>query len=93
MLNRTLIDRSTNRTISNRAPQDYLADIRSKPGFPLDAVLKSHLLPQGEISSLMQNDYDAFLTWRQEQLWTQIKRVTGLKHATDLEALDSADAT
>ena len=35
VLNRTLIDRTTKQMISARAPSDYLADIRSTPGFPV----------------------------------------------------------
>jgi hypothetical protein len=38
VLNRTLIDRSTNQMISNRAPSEYLGDIRNTADFPLDAV-------------------------------------------------------
>ncbi|MCC6474797.1 MAG: DUF262 domain-containing protein [Burkholderiales bacterium] len=85
VLNRTLIDRTTNQMISNRAPSVYLADIRKTPGFPFDAVLSSHCLPTGETSALWSDDYEAFLAWRQERLWCEIQRVTGLAQATDLE--------
>jgi hypothetical protein len=37
VLNRTLIDRTTNQLISARAPSDYLDEIRKTPGFPFDA--------------------------------------------------------
>jgi hypothetical protein len=90
VLNRTLIDRTTNQMISNHAPADYLSTIRKTPGFPLDAVLMSHCLPTGNDSSLWKNDYDAFLAWRQDRLWQEIQRVTGLAEATDLEADDQA---
>lgn len=85
VLNRTLIDRTTNQIISARAPSDYLATIQGTAGFPFDAVLTSHCLPVGMASPLIANDYDGFLKWRQERLWQEIKRVTGLKIATDLE--------
>lgn len=88
ILNRTLIDRTTNQMISNRAPSDYLVEIRNTPGFPIDAVLESHCLPLGEKSALWCDDYDAFITWRQERLWQEIKRVTCLTTADDLEADD-----
>lgn len=45
VLNRTLIDRTTNQMISNRPPSEYMAQIRGTPGFPFDAVLSSHCLP------------------------------------------------
>ena len=88
VLNRTLIDRTTNQMISDRAPSDYLAEIRGTPGFPFGAVLASHGLPAGADSALLKDDYEAFLTWRQDRLWKEIQRVTGVTVAADLEADD-----
>ena len=92
VLNRTLIDRTTNQIISNRAPSDYMAEIRQTPGFPLDAVLASHCLPTGETSPIWTDDYDAFLAWRQNRLWREIQRVTGITEAADLEAEETEAA-
>ena len=86
VLNRTLIDRTTNQMISDRAPSDYLAEIRSTPGFPFETVLASHSLPAGADSPLLYDDYEAFLSWRQDRLWQEIRRVTGATMAADLEA-------
>jgi hypothetical protein len=91
VLNRTLIDRTTNQMISDRAPSDYLAAIRATPEFPFESVLKSHGLPVSADSALLHDDYENFLAWRQEWLWTQIQRVTGVTVATNLEA-DEAEA-
>lgn len=91
VLNRTLIDRTTNQMISDREPSDYLADIKNTPGFPFDAVLASHSLPTEANSPLLNNDYDGFLAWRQSRLWLEIQRVTGVTSAADLEADDEAD--
>ena len=88
VLNRTLIDRTTNQMISDRAPSDYLAEIRGTPGFPFEKVLDSHVLPAGADSPLLRDDYDAFLALRQERLWQEIRRVTGATVAADLEADD-----
>ena len=88
VLNRTLIDRTTNQMIGARAPSDYLAQIRKTPGFPFEAVLASHGLPTDAGSALLKDDYEAFLTWRQERLWKEIQRVTGVTVAADLEADD-----
>jgi hypothetical protein len=90
VLNRTLIDRTTNQMISDRAPSDYLTEIRKTSGFPLDAVLTSHCLPAGADSPFWSDDYDAFLDWRQERLWEEIKRVTGAGEASDLEVGEAA---
>ncbi len=86
VLNRTLIDRTTNQMINDRAPSEYLAEIRDTPGFPFEAVLASHCLPKEPDSPLMRNDYNAFLTWRQTLLWQEIQRITGVTSAADLES-------
>ena len=64
--------------ISDRAPSEYLDDIQKTPNFPFDSVLRSHCLPTGDGSPLLTDDFEAFLTWRQERLWKEIQRVTGL---------------
>jgi hypothetical protein len=86
VLNRTLIDRTTNQMISDRAPSDYLAEIRDTSGFPFETVLTSHALPVGADSPLFRDDYEEFLEWRQDRLWQEIKRATGATKAADLEA-------
>ena len=86
VLNRTLIDRTTNQMISDRAPSDYLADIRNTSGFPFENVLASHLLPAGADSPLLCDHYENFLAWRQEHMWQEVRRVTGATVAADLEA-------
>lgn len=86
VLNRTLIDRTTNQMISDRAPSDYLNEIKHTKGFPFDAVLTSHGLPIGAQSPLVRDEFDAFLAWRQNHLWHEIQRVTGATAAADLEA-------
>ncbi len=86
VLNRTLIDRTTNQMIGDRAPSDYLAEIRNTRGFPFETVLASHGLPTATDSPLVRDDYDAFLALRQERLWQEIRRVTGTTVAADLEA-------
>jgi hypothetical protein len=92
VLNRTLIDRTTNQMISNRAPSDYLAEIRETPGFPFDTVLASHCLPAGANSPFWSDDYEAYLEWRQTKLWNEIKRVTGIDKAADLEEASEEEA-
>lgn len=86
VLNRTLIDRTTNQMISNRAPSDYLTEIRNTDGFPFNSILSSHCLPIGDNAPFWIDDYEAFLVWREDRLWQEIKLVTGIAEATDLEA-------
>jgi hypothetical protein len=73
--------------ISDRAPSDYLAEIRGTAGFPFEAVLASHGLPAGADSPLLKDNYEAFLTWRQDRLWHEIQRVTGATAPADLESV------
>ena len=92
VLNRTLIDRTTNQMISDRAPSKYLADMRKTPGFPFEAVLASHCLPTGAKAPFWSDDYDAFLDWREKRLWQEIQRVTGLADTADLEVEEAETA-
>ena len=74
--------------ISDRAPSDYLAEIRNTPNFPFDSVLGSHCLPVGDASPLLSDDFDKFVSWRQDKLWKEIQRVTALKEAVAAETCE-----
>lgn len=91
VLNRTLIDRTSNQVISARAPSVYLGEMRKATDFPLDTVLSSHLLPTGSESPLLTDDFEAFFDWRRNRLWQEIQRATGLTQATDLEAVQEQE--
>lgn len=92
VLNRTLIDRTTNQIISDRAPSEYLMEIRSTPGFPFKAVLDSHGLPSDTDSALFSDNYESFIVWRQDRLWKEIQHVTGIAVKSDLEADETDEA-
>jgi hypothetical protein len=90
VLNRTLIDRKTNIKISDRPPSEYMPEIRVALGPERFAqLLQSHHLPAGPDSPLFTDDFDAFLTWRQEALWAEIQDVTGIHEASNL--IDEAE--
>lgn len=92
ILNRTLIDATTNRMISDRAPSDYMKWIRETEGFPFDAVITSHLLPAGKDAPFLTDDYEPFLKGREGRLWQEISRATGARYAVELEASDEGTA-
>ncbi len=49
--------------------------------------MRTPVAPNGSASPCEStDDYETFLAWRQERLWQEIKRVTGLAEAADLEA-------
>jgi hypothetical protein len=76
VLNRTYIDRTTNRRLSRRAPSEYFGEIREKQGPGIDAILLSHLLPAGPTSPLLTDDLEAFMSGREAALLDLIARRT-----------------
>jgi hypothetical protein len=85
VLNRTLIDRTTNKALQTRAPADYFGYLRASFGAEeLRELLQSHLLPGEPDSPLWHNDFEGFLARRQEMLWQEIQRVTGLGYTTPM---------
>jgi hypothetical protein len=77
VLNRTLIDKITNISISKRAPSDYLADVDEAIGDDkLRKLLRSHLLPAESDGPLLSDDFDVFLNKRQELIAKQVDEAT-----------------
>jgi hypothetical protein len=77
ILNRTFIDRTTNRRLSKRAPSEYFGEIREKHGATeTDELLRSHVLPEGGESPLLHDDFDGFLDWRESALKELIRERT-----------------
>ena len=74
VLNRTLINKLTNRVISDKAPSIYLETLDGQ--IDTDSVLKTHLLPVGKTSPLRTNDYEEFLTQRTKLISAAILAVT-----------------
>ncbi len=91
VLNRTLIDRTTNRRIADRAPADYMAQIRTSLGADkFQELLRSHQLPGDQESPLWGNDFERIPAWRQDVLWQASQQVTGITKATDMMLEESA---
>ena len=77
ILNRTLIDRSTNQSLCRKDPQSYFGEMRNRLGKPaFTKLLTSHLIPEDDDSPLLKNDYDLFLEWRCQQIGNAIKEAT-----------------
>lgn len=77
VLNRTLIDKVTNQKISNKSPSLYLSEIEDELGTEhLKKILRSHVLPSGENSSLREDRFDDFLEGRQSRLLQTINNAT-----------------
>jgi hypothetical protein len=92
ILNRTLIDRTTNQVISDRAPSAYMAEIRAALGPAAFAeVIDSHLLPSGGASPLWTDDFERFVTWRREALYQEVMAATGVQWPGPVEGAGRSD--
>jgi hypothetical protein len=81
ILNRTLIDADTNQRIGKRPPHLYLVEVQAElegAGAGLfEQVLESHLLPAGDDSPLLNDEFHAFLAWRADRILIEMAEVTG----------------
>lgn len=73
ILNRALIDASTNKRIGAKKPSVYVEEIRSEVA-DADDIFESHLI---DVAALEGDDYKAFLTSRLANLVERIESVTG----------------
>ena len=79
ILNRTYIDRAINHRLSKRAPSDYFSEIRQKHGpQETDDLFRTHLLPTGNESPLLKDDFERFLEWRKKLLMELVRRKTAI---------------
>jgi len=88
VLNRTLIDRTTNIRIGKRPPSKYLTEIREALGIHFSELLESHVLPAGPDSPLWRDDFEGFLDWREAAMWREVKSLTGVGEASELVERD-----
>ncbi|MDL1895259.1 DUF262 domain-containing protein [Anaerolineae bacterium CFX7] len=78
VLNRTYIDRLTNRRLKRRAPSDYFGELREKHGkAEADELFKSHLIPSGKDSPVLHDNFEEFLHMREKDLLDVIANKTG----------------
>ena len=75
ILNRTLIQDTTNRQILKEKPSEYLRDMEEKLGTEekVKAVLETHLADERCFKAMMSDNYDEFLTAREELMVKEMK--------------------
>ena len=79
IINRTLIDRTTNQRIGKRPPTEYLQDIEERIGSDiLNKVIKTHLIAT-DTKTLSRESFNDFIENRLEILRENIEEVTGKK--------------
>lgn len=73
VVNRTLIDRDTNKSISAKAPSEYIKGLKAPN---VSQVLESHLIPHGPGNPLLSDDYESFIEQRSKLIYSQIRAAT-----------------
>lgn len=75
ILNRTLIWDNTNRIILKKKPSEYLRDMEDKLGAEekVKAVLETHFSDERCFKAMMNDDYDGFLTAREQAIVKEMK--------------------
>jgi hypothetical protein len=81
-----LIDSTTNKLITDRAPGDYLGEIAAAMGTDdRDRILQSHVIQADARAAMVADDYESFISARANDIAAEIVRVTG-KVVTDDQA-------
>jgi hypothetical protein len=75
VINRTLIADQTNRKISKSSPGDYLRKI--VPSARTREIMATHYIDDEAVSSMKDNDYEAFLNARENLLIAEIHKRIG----------------
>ncbi|MCY3797856.1 MAG: DUF262 domain-containing protein [Chloroflexi bacterium] len=91
LANFCFIPADLNKKISNRAPSDYMTEIRDgyESQDEFKRVMSTHLIPVGEDSGIWTDDYELFLQQRARLLLYEIKRRCGIGSRINTEDQDS----
>ena len=81
-----------NKRISDRAPSDYMAEIRDSYADrgQFERVMNTHLIPVGDDSGIWVDDYDLFLQQRAALLMHEIRQLCGIGYTIAPAQRDSA---
>lgn len=84
------IPSDTNKWIGDRAPSDYMCEIRKMYNSDEEfrAVMRTHLIPAGNDSGIWTNDYEQFLKQRIDLLLREIGVRCGIRIAVQEEQRD-----
>jgi hypothetical protein len=77
LANFVMLTAASNKRITNRAPSDYLKDVKSALGEKLDDVLASNLITPHAFDAAMADDYDGFLSERSVTIDKAVSHLTG----------------
>jgi hypothetical protein len=76
LANFIMLTAASNKRITNRAPSDYLKDVKAALGEKLPDVLATNLITPRAFDAAMADDYDGFLSERSVTIDKAISRLT-----------------
>jgi hypothetical protein len=77
LANFVMLTAASNKRITNRAPSDYLKEVKKELGGNLDKVLARNLITHEAFEAAMQDDYDKFLDERAKGIASAVSSLTG----------------
>lgn len=77
LANIIMLTATSNKTISNKAPSDYLKDVEKNLGMRFKEALRANLISENALGAARDNDYDAFLRERSNTLAEAASELTG----------------
>ncbi|WP_315741844.1 MULTISPECIES: GmrSD restriction endonuclease domain-containing protein [unclassified Bradyrhizobium] len=77
LANFVMLTAASNKRITNRAPSDYLKEVKKELGGNLDKVLAHNLITHEAFEAAMQDDYDKFLEERAKGIASAVSNLTG----------------
>lgn len=76
LANIVMLTSVSNKTITNRPPSDYLADVQKAAGSNLDQWMESNLISEAAFRAALADDYDAFLAARCATIDSKVSELT-----------------
>lgn len=77
LANIVMLTSASNKTITNRAPSDYLAAAQVALGSAFDGVLQSNLISPAALAAALANDYAKFARQRAKTIDETVKALAG----------------
>lgn len=77
LANIVMLTSASNKTITNRAPSDYLASAQAALGSAFDGVLRSNLISPAALAAALSNDYGKFAKQRAQTIDETVKALAG----------------
>jgi hypothetical protein len=77
LANFIMLTAASNKRITNRAPSDYLKDVKAALGNRLSEVLAANLLSPAAFDAALADDYNAFLVERSTTIDQAVSQLTG----------------